>query len=277
MAYKDLLVQIDDTQACERRIDAAIRLAGRFDAHLTGLYLVPEIILPIAVELAAGLRADLMRQEQERAEGALGRFRMAAEQQDVEFDTRFDRGTITEFADRVGLHSRYADLSIIGQPDHSEPVPSAPEPEDVVMATGAPVLIIPHGGSPGDFGERIMVAWNGSREAARAVRDAMPFLEQSRSVDVVTIGPREAEGAHGELPGADIALHLARHGVDVDVQHLDGSHSDVGDALLAHAADRGSDLLVMGCYGHSRLREMVLGGATRTILRSMTIPVLMAH
>ncbi len=122
-----------------------------------------------------------------------------------------------------------------------------------------------------------MVAWNASREAARAVRDAMPLLEQSQSVDLVTFRPKSSQGAHGELPGADIALHLTRHGINVDVQQLGGTDIDVGNALLSHVADRGSDLLVMGGYGHSRLREFVLGGATRTILSSMTVPVLMAH
>ena len=94
---------------------------------------------------------------------------------------------------------------------------------------------------------------------------------------MVTFHPREGRDAHGELPGADIALCLARHGVQVDVQRLEGSDIDVGNALLSHAADRDNDLLIMGCYGHSRLREWVLGGATRTILHSMTVPVIMAH
>ncbi len=175
------------------------------------------------------------------------------------------------------MHSRYADLTIIGQPDHDDTVPSTPEPEDVVLASGTPVLIIPFIGASKGFGDQVMVAWNASREAARSVRDAMPLLEQSKSVDVVTCRPKSGPGEHGELPGADIALHLTRHGIEVDVQRLGGAEIDVGNALLSHAADRGSDLLVMGGYGHSRLREFVLGGATRTILRSMTVPVLMAH
>lgn len=279
MAYKDLLVQIDDTKACASRIDAAIDLACRFDAHLTGLYVVPEIVLPMAVEgyISADLDGNIRRHEQEKADTALDRFRQAAEKKDVEFDTRVDRGTISEFANRIAIHGRYADLTIIGQPDRDDTVPSAPEPEDVVLTSGAPVLIVPFIGAPNGFGERVMVAWNASREAARAVRDAMPFLERSRAVDVATFRPRSSQGEHGELPGADVALHLARHGIKVDVQRLDGTDIDVGNALLSHVADRGSDLLIMGGYGHSRLREFVLGGATRTILRSMTVPVLMAH
>ncbi len=279
MAYRDLLVQIDDTEACKARVDAAINLAGRFDAHVTGLYLVPEIILPVAAEgyIGADVYADIQRQEQKRAELALDRFRQAAEAQGVEFDTRVDRSVIANFPDVFSVHSRYADLSIIGQTNHGDTVPSTPEPQDVVLASGAPVLITPFIGAPKGFGGRVMVAWNASREAASAVRSAMPFLEQSQSVDVVTFRPKSGQGKHGDLPGADIALHLTRHGIEVDVQQLNGTDIDVGNALLNHVADRGSDLLVMGGYGHSRLREFVLGGATRTILRSMTVPVLMAH
>lgn len=279
MAYKDLLVQIDDTKACGSRIDAAIDLAGRFDAHLTGLYLVPEIIVPVGIKgyFGADLDGEIQQQEKERAEAALDRFRQAAEAKDVEFDTRLDQGPIANFPALFSVHGRYADLSIIGQTNPVDMVPSTPEPQDVVMTSGAPVLITPFIGAPTGFGGRAMVAWNASREAARAVKNAMPFLERAEAVDIVTFHPRQGRSAHGELPGADIALHLARHGIEVDVQRLEGDDIDVGNALLSHAADRDSDLLVMGCYGHSRLREWVLGGATKTILRSMTVPVVMAH
>ncbi|MGI9436045.1 MAG: universal stress protein [Geminicoccaceae bacterium] len=279
MAYKDLLVHVDDSNACKARIDTAIELASRFDAHLTALYLVPEIILPVAAEgyMGADVYTDIEQHERERGEAVLDRFRQAADAKDVEYDTRIDRGTIAEFADRLEVHSRYADLLIIGQPDQSAREPTAPEPGDVALSAAAPVLVIPFIGLREGFGKRPMIAWNASREAARAVKNAMPFLERADAVDVVTFRPREGRDAHGELPGADIALHLARHGVEVDVQRLDGNDIDVGNALLSHAADRDSDLLVMGCYGHSRVREWVLGGATRTILRSMTLPVVMAH
>jgi nucleotide-binding universal stress UspA family protein len=279
MAYKDLLVQVDDTNACARRIDAAIELAGRFDAHLTGLYIMPEIILPAPIEgyIGADMYTSIEQQEREKGEAALHRFRQAAEASDVEYDTRMDRGAIAGFADRLEVHSRYADLLIIGQPDQAEDVPAAPSPGDIALSAAAPVLVVPFIGLQEGFGKRAMIAWNASREAARAVKNAMPFLERAEAVDVVTFHPRQGRNAHGELPGADIALHLARHGIEVDVQRLEGDDIDVGNALLSHAADRDSDLLVMGCYGHSRLREWVLGGATRTILRSMTVPVVMAH
>lgn len=275
--YKDLLLEVDGSDAAMHRINYALRLAQRFDAHLTGLCLVKALVLPPAVGtyMTAELEAQILDDENKRAETALERFRKAASAQDIEFDTRIDRGTQQEHADIVSLHGRYADLTVIGQPD-PDALATGLDPADVVMAAGGPVMIVPHIGTPETTAERVMIAWNASRESARAVRDSMPLLEGAKSVEIVCFRP-EKTGSHGELPGADIGLHLSRHGIDVDVQILEGSDIDVGNALLSHVTDRGSDLLVMGCYGHSRLREAVLGGASRTILSSMTVPVLTVH
>jgi nucleotide-binding universal stress UspA family protein len=138
-------------------------------------------------------------------------------------------------------------------------------------------LVVPHDWAPRALGERVLIAWDASREAARAVSDALPLLQRAASVLVVSVNPKSTPLGHGELPGADMALHLARHNIHVEVQSVETDRMDVADALLSFAADRGCDLLVMGAYAHSRVRELVLGGATRTILKSMTLPVLMAH
>ena len=275
--YKDLLLEVDGSDTAVHRINYALRLAQRFDAHLTGLCLVKALALPPAVGtyMTADLEAQILAEENKRAEEALDRFRKAASAEDMEFDTRTDRGTPSEHADIVSMHARYADLTVIGQPDPND-VAVTLDPGDVVMAASGPVMIVPHIGAPETTCERVTIAWNASRESARAVKDSMPLLERAKSVEVVCFRP-ESTGDHGDLPGADIALHLSRHDISVDVQILEGSGIDVGNALLSHVADRGSDLLVMGCYGHSRLREAVLGGATRTILGSMTIPVLTVH
>lgn len=275
--YKDLLLEVDSSDASAHRIDYALRLAQRFDAHLTGLCLVKTLALPptVGTFMTADLEAQILAEENKRAEEALDRFREAVSAENIEFDARTDRGAPNEHADLVSLHGRYADLTVIGQPDPDN-VSAALDPGDVVLAAGGPVMIIPHIGTPETTGERVMIAWNASRESARAVRDSMPLLERAKSVEVVCFRP-EATGDHGDLPGADIALHLSRHDISVDVQVLEGRGIDVGNAILSHISDRGSDLLVMGCYGHSRLREAVLGGATRTILNSMTVPVLTVH
>lgn len=276
--YRNLLVEIDDNDTSQKRIDYAIKLAGRFGAHLTGLYMIRSFTPPPAVGayLTREVEAQIHEGETERAEAALDRFRSSAERHDVDFETRIDRGPHHEHATILSMHGRYADLVIVGQQDPNDLLSSL-DPSDVVLASGAPLVIVPHIGAPATIAEKAMIAWNASKESARAVRDAIPLLEQAKAADVVCFRPTHTATGHGELPGADISAHLSRHGIDVDVQILEGSEIDVGNALLSHLADRSSDFLVMGGYGHSRLREAVLGGATRTILQSMTVPVLMAH
>ena len=275
--YKDLLVAVDDSDASAKRIDYAIKLAQRFDAHLTALYLISMLAPPPAVGayMTEEMESQVLAGERERAEAALKRFRKAAETDDIEFDTRTDKDVHHLHADLLSLHGRYADLVIIGQPDPDHRGDGL-DPGDVVLAAGAPVVVVPYIGTSSTTAENVVIAWNASRESARAVRDAMPLLEQAKTVEVVCFNP-EKSSDHGELPGADIGLHLSRHDIKVDVQILEAKNIDVGNALLSHIADRGSDFLIMGGYGHSRLREAVLGGATRTILQSMTVPVLMAH
>jgi nucleotide-binding universal stress UspA family protein len=177
------------------------------------------------------------------------------------------------------VHARYADIAILGQldPDSGEPDMIRPRPEQVTLASGRPILVVPYAGSFPNLGRRVVIGWNASREAARAVNDAMPLLTAAEIVSILTIDPREGPRAHGELPGADISLHLARHGVEAEIERMVSADLPVGEALLSRAADLGADLLVMGAYGHSRARELVLGGATRSLLRSMTLPVLMSH
>jgi nucleotide-binding universal stress UspA family protein len=186
------------------------------------------------------------------------------------------RSAVEDLVDAMTLHARYADLVVIGQTDASENshVP-ADFPERLVLAGGRPVLILPAVGSFATIGKRILVAWNPSREATRAVTDAIPLLQRADNVHVMAVNPKAGE--HGSVPGADIGLYLARHGVRVEIKADHGAEIDVGNELLSRAADLDADLIVMGGYGHSRLKEWVLGGATRTILESMTAPVLMSH
>jgi nucleotide-binding universal stress UspA family protein len=172
-----------------------------------------------------------------------------------------------------GLHARYADLSVLAQDaPESQDLRFADLAEDVLISAGRPVLVVPKGGAAWS-GRTALVAWNGSREAARALADAMPLLERAQTVEVFTAGEQDI----GDLPGADIAAHLARHRIDVEVFRFAGIESSVGDALLNRAADIGADFVVMGGYGRSRFREYVLGGVTRHVLQNLTLPVLMSH
>jgi len=179
----------------------------------------------------------------------------------------------------TALHARYVDLTILGQlnPDRGDANLIRPRPEHVTLASGRPVLVVPYTGHFETLGRRVLIGWNATREATRAVNDAMPLLMAADVVTVLTIDAREGPDAHGELPGADISLHLARHGVKTTIECTVSAGIQAGEVLLSRAADLGADLLVIGAYGHSRVRELLLGGATRSILQSMTLPVLMSH
>jgi len=137
------------------------------------------------------------------------------------------------------------------------------------------VLVMPYAGTFDVVGKRALLAWNASREATRATTDALPFLRAADKVVVAPVKPDRA--AHGEAPGTDIGLYLSRHGVRVEVAAIEGTELDAGSALLSRAADLSIDLIVMGAYGHSRMSELILGGVTRTMMESMTVPVLMSH
>jgi nucleotide-binding universal stress UspA family protein len=183
-----------------------------------------------------------------------------------------------QVADGLVLQSRYADLVVLGQTNPDDPVSPMEEetPEFVAMSGARPVLVVPYAGHFDAPFQRVLVAWDGSRESTRAVTAAIPLLRHAANVTLAVFNAGSEPDIHGREPGADMALYLARHGVAVEVSSQ-ATAIDIGSALLSFAADIDADLLVMGCYGHSRFREIMLGGATRTILHSMTLPVLMAH
>jgi nucleotide-binding universal stress UspA family protein len=167
-----------------------------------------------------------------------------------------------------------ADLTIVAQHEPSGGDGRfADLAEDVLVSSGRPLLMVPYIGAVDGIGERVIVAWNASREAARAVADAMPILDGAREVEVFIASDNDI----GDLPGADIAAHLARHGIDVTVYETPANNVSIGDALLNRASETGADMIVMGGYGRSRFREFVLGGVTRHMLQHMTVPVLMSH
>ncbi len=285
MAYKNLLLHLDDTKDCPKRIEAALMLAAEHQAHLIGLYVAPESAMPAYIQTQVPQEAALKHRQRltEHGEKLLQDFRQQAERVGVAVETRLASGPEADISGTVALHARYADLAIIGQANEDDPPAGGTRiPEEVTLSAGRPVLVIPYIGAPKvrgqvRFGRRIMVAWDAGREATRAVNDALPLLERAEAVNVVSVNPRRGFSGHGDEPGADIALHLARHGVKVGVEHMEVRDIEVGDTILSRLSDEGSDLLVMGCYGHSRLRELVLGGVSETVLGHMTVPVLMSH
>lgn len=278
MPLKDLLVHVDQTHQSAARLDAAIALAAAHDAHLVGVYVLTHPHIPNFIR--AQIPDDFIRAQAEAivgyAEKARERFEDAVQRSGVKGEWRVVEGQPEPL---LSLHGRYCDLCVLGQRErHGEDLATDSDmPDRLILSVGRPVLVIPRVGTYPVIGERVMVAWDASRLATRAVNDALPLLRRAKLVRVLAIRARRGEGGHGEIPCADICLHLARHGVASEAQHADADDIKVGDVLLSQVADQGIDLLVMGAYGHTRWRELVLGGATRHILTHMTVPVLMSH
>jgi len=279
MSYKTILVHIDETARSEIRVRLAAQIANSTAGHLIGTAVtgVSRFIYQDGNISASDPNLTIhLAFLRERAEKAVASFNKIA---DLSGISSFESAIANDEAGGgIGLQARYSDLVVIGQTDPDEPSPSVlPDfPEYIVMNSGRPALIIPYAGEFDQVGIRPLISWDASREATRAITDAIPLLKKAELVQVAIFNNKATPDAHGEQPGADIALYLARHGIKVEVS-VHKTTTDIGNALLSLAHDLDSDLLVMGGYGHSRLREMIMGGVTRTILESMTIPVFMSH
>jgi nucleotide-binding universal stress UspA family protein len=278
MSYKTILVHCDASPRLAQRLDVAVELALRFGARLVGACIQQPFDVPAFFDGTLptdDLFASYEAAAKDEREAARQAFDKALKGTEVVGEWRFANGYPEN---ELAVQARYADLLVLGQaaPEGETETPSD-LPELVAMSTGRPTLVVPHIGVQARPGKSVMLCWNASRESARAASDAMPFLAAAEKVIVLLVDARSSPGGHGAEPGADVARWLAAHGVKATVQRDVAADSDVGSIILSRAADHGIDLLVMGIYGHSRLREMVMGGASRTLLSSMTVPVLMAH
>ena len=282
MSIKTLLVIIDELKSCAERTKIALSLARQFDAHLAALALVDDGLYRgtmASVEIPPAVIEAWERQRDETLARIAATFETAAGKAGIAAETRKGDATGYSVPAMGTIHARYADLTIVGQADPDRDAAGRIDlPERIVMESGRPILLVPDSGSFETVGKHVLVAWNASRESMRAVHDAMPFLRRAERITVLSVNPRGGvDFAHGALPGADVATMLARHGLEVNVETLKGEDGGAGDLLLSRGFELGADMLVMGAYGHSRFREMVLGGVTRTILRSATMPVLLSH
>jgi nucleotide-binding universal stress UspA family protein len=277
--YKTILVHVDGTTGSAQRVTIASRLANLYDAHLVGTAMtgLSAYMFPVTA-LGAGMPPITFPVEELRAEAdrVLDGFDSGARQAGVKSVER--RRVDDEAAAGLSLQARYCDLVVVSQTCADEVFPHLPSdfPESVLLNCARPVLVVPAAGIKAALGRRVTVAWNGSANAVRAITSAIPLLQRAEQVFLVVCNAEAERDLHGEEAGADMALYLARHGVKVEVSTV-SSPEDNGAALLTFAADKESDLIVMGAYGHSRLREIVLGGATRTALSLSSIPLWMAH
>ena len=277
MGYKTILVHCDASRGTAGRLGIAVDLADHFAGHVVGLHVRQAFQAPAFTD--AGPAMDSLYRTYEttmRAEEAMATaaFRDAVGNQGISSEWRVADGYVDEI---LAAEARVADLVIVGQAEPDSPPTATPDDlaEDIAMAAECPVLIVPYIGAAKPPGKMVMLCWNDSREAKHAAVGALPLLAAADKVIVLIIDPKASRGR--EEPGADVAVWLARHGVKVTVQRDSAADSDVGGVILSRAADHDVDLIVMGIYGHSRMRERVLGGASRTLLASMTAPLLVAH
>ncbi len=279
MSYKTVLVHVDQSRRAPVRIAIACEIARVQQAHLVGTAMtgISHYVFDSGTfNLADPTFAHHLDQLRRYARVGLDKFEVLA--RDAGVNTIESRVVDDDAAGGMALQSRYADLAVIGQFDPSDPVPGlmADFPEHVLLHGGRPALVVPFAGHfNGSFGKAV-VAWDGSLTASRAITGALPLLVTAAAVEIMTFNQGQDHDRQDAQAGADLALYLARHGVqaNVNAHRID---MDTGNALLSAVADTNADLLVMGAYGHARFREVVLGGVTRTVLGSMTVPVLMAH
>jgi nucleotide-binding universal stress UspA family protein len=272
MGLKDVLVLLDG--ATDVAVPYAVSLAGLYGAHVTGADIVPPILGGVRVHGLPQFVIDSQLAEAKRERAAReAAFLGVAQGGGVSAETVEIHGSVDGAARQFAVLGRHFDLTVLAQTPEGNGMDEALL-EAALFGSARPVLMVPFVHRKPASVDRIMVAWDRSEVAARAIAGAMPLLRRAKHVQVVTASMDRSPDA--DHPGFNIARHLARHGLPVELKIV-ATSIDIGNTLLSLAADEGSDILVMGAYGHSRLREMFLGGTTRDILKTMTLPVLMAH
>ena len=279
MTYKSIVVHVDHSDACQQRVALAIELAQSQQAHLTGVATTGVSNHPYGGgSNAVGMYYEAASTElREMAQQGVDSFKRQVAQAGLH--SAECRIANEEANAALTLQGHYADLVVLSQsnPDMRGAAAYSVLPQHVLLHVARPVLLVPYAGTFSHIGQQVMVAWDSGRESSRAVADALPILKRAAKVHVIVFnGKKGSQDGHGPHPGTEIALYLSRHGVKVEASEEETS-IDIGSALLSRMSDYGSDMLVMGGYGHSRFRETILGGITRTILEHMTVPVLMSH
>lgn len=278
MSYKDILVYVDATEWCAARLDFAADLARGHAAHLTALfvdmppYTPPDVMGTSVGASVKGWQNGIRRRRLEEAQAIVD---AARQRTGIDIEWRVVEDSLDN---AVLLHGRYCDLIVLtqeGDPlDLSEPL--VPSLTQLCLASGRPLLVVPRENRAKSVGRHVLIAWKATAEATRALHDALPLLQKADKVTVAEVTPDG--GADGRrIAGADIARHLVRHGVTVQVTPLSGRDEDAGRLILEHATRTGADMIVTGAYTHSRLWQMVMGGTTKHILETHKVPVLLSH
>lgn len=274
---KDIVVNLTIGVERDAAANYAVSLASIFKAHLVGVAFVYDS--KVSANLIVGIPAELIDAQRAAtkhlANEAVARFEALAKQAGVITETQMIDVAPGHVGDTFGRLAHSFDLSVIRQAEPNKAEQEEPIIEGALFESGRPVIVVPYIQTQGARFDCVIVGWDGSRAAARAIGDAMPVFERAKMIEVFTVvaGPTK----NTELPGINIGQHLSRHGLNVEVKRIPIERINVPEAILSHAADISADFMVMGGYGHSRLREYILGGATRGILASMTLPTLMSN
>jgi nucleotide-binding universal stress UspA family protein len=276
MSLKDILVHVDNSKHCKARIDSAIAVAAEHGASLTGVYGIdhPVVSPYFGTRLDSGFIEMQVKVGKNAAGTAEDLFRDSLRNSGVPHEWRAVEGQLIDVV--IGI-ARFADIVIVGQhPSGNADTGAEDIPDRLVLSLGRPVVIMPSEGTFPVVGKRVVVAWDASRSATRAVHDALPFLERAQEVTVIGFDIAD-ETLAGHGPNGGICQHLASHGISAIAENLQTHGGNVGEPLLSKIDDAHADLFIMGANGHARWREMVLGGTTRHLLDHMTVPVFMSH
>jgi nucleotide-binding universal stress UspA family protein len=279
MTYKTVLVSLNEIDRAASLLQFTASLANDYNAHVIGLYVIPAPIVYAAGPYAMPEVVDIMTQYfVDRSKTMRGTFDTEMARNGLSFNWLEVKSILPQVSSTVGEVGRIADIVIVSEIDSNQAIGVETDfVANVIMGVGAPVLILPRNAEARLNVDQIICGYNGSREGSRAIRDALPLLKKANDVRLVWVDPTAVPDLSGPLPGAEMAGSLGRHGVKVTAEAMPTSGIDPAEALLMRARDFGAGLIVMGAYGHSRLREFVLGGATRNALRNMSIPIFMSH
>jgi nucleotide-binding universal stress UspA family protein len=274
---KDVVVNLTGGHPQDFAADYAISLAQSFGAHVVGVGFIYEPVIPGSV--LGGVPIDLIEVQREEnskaAKAAIERFAAVAKAASLAAETRMLDASIAGAADLFGRIARRFDIAVVGQARREQGASEELLIEGALFGSGRPVIVVPVTQKEPLKLDRIMLCWDGSRPAARAIADAIPFMARAKAIEIVVVtGERDKSG---EITGANMQRHLARHAINVEIKRIGAGGADAQSAIVKHAAESGAEFIVMGGYGHSRLREFILGGVTRSMLRAMTVPVLMSH
>ncbi|HEY1884728.1 MAG TPA: universal stress protein [Roseiarcus sp.] len=275
--FKDVVVNISGRGPRDFAADYATSIAATFGAHVAGISFLYEPVIPDGT--LGGIPVDLIELQREEnskvANEAVSRFEAGVKKAGISAETRILDATFGGAATLFAQIARRFDLAVVGQAQREGGASDGLMVEGALFESGRPLVVVPYIQKRGLTLERVLACWDGGRTAARAIGDAMPFLERAKAVDIVIVAEERKGG--DEINGANMGEHLALHGVTANVKRIAKGDLAIEDVLLSYAADSGADFMVMGGYGHSRLREFILGGVTRGILASMTVPVMMSH